>query len=282
MKLARFEAGSGPQLGAVIGGEKVVPLGTLAADMMSLIARWDDLRGPAAKIADAGEGALSLEGVHVLAPLSRPGKIFAIGLNYADHIAESGMETPQEQVWFTKAATSINGPFDPVQIPKVSQLVDYEAEMVAIIGKGGKHIAADDAPAHVFGYCVGNDVTERAWQFRTPQWALGKSFDTHAPIGPWITTADEIADPHALNLKCFVNGEQRQSSNTQHLVFNVWDQIEQLSQAMTLEPGDVIFTGTPGGIGAAMQPAQFLKEGDVVRCEIEHLGAIEARFEPEA
>jgi len=280
MKLARFEDGNGPELGAVVG-DTIVPLGGIAANMTDLITRWDEVKDKAARIAEAGSGAKALSEVHLLAPVPRPGKVFAIGLNYADHIEESGMETPKEQVWFTKAVTAIHAPFDPVQIPKVSQLVDYEVELVAIVGKGGKHISAADAPKHVFGFCVGNDVTERAWQFRTPQWALGKSFDTHAPIGPWITTTDEVGNPHALGLKCFVNGEERQNSNTEHLVFNVWQQIEQLSQAMTLEPGDVIFTGTPGGIGAAMKPPQFLKEGDVVRCEIEKLGAIEATFAPE-
>jgi len=281
MKLARFERGNGPEVGAVIEGEKVVPLNALATDMTDLISNWDEVKGETERLAKAGEGAVALSDVHLLAPVARPGKVFAIGLNYADHIEESGMETPKEQVWFTKAVTSIHAPFDPVQIPKISQLVDYEVEMVAIVGKGGKHISAADAPAHVFGYCVGNDVTERAWQFKTPQWCLGKSFDTHGPIGPWITTADEVGDPHKLGLRCFVNGEERQNSNTEHLVFNVWDQLTELSKAMTLEPGDVIFTGTPGGIGAVMQPAQFLKEGDAVRCEIDRLGVIEARFEPE-
>jgi 2-keto-4-pentenoate hydratase/2-oxohepta-3-ene-1,7-dioic acid hydratase in catechol pathway len=199
----------------------------------------------------------------------------AIGLNYADHIAESGMEAPKEQVWFSKAATAANGPFDPIHVPKVSPFLDYEAELVAIIGKGGRHISREAAPASVFGYCCGNDATERVWQHRTPQWVLGKSFDTHAPFGPWITTADEILDPHALAIRGFVNGELRQDSNTRHLVFDIWDQIAQLSDAMTLEPGDLIFTGTPGGIGAAMNPRQFLKDGDRVRIEIEGLGAID-------
>jgi 2-keto-4-pentenoate hydratase/2-oxohepta-3-ene-1,7-dioic acid hydratase in catechol pathway len=134
----------------------------------------------------------------------------------------------------------------------------------------------------VFGYCVGNDVTERQWQRNSGrQWALGKSFDTHAPIGPWITTADEIGDPHGLSLSCAVNGETRQSSNTKHLIFNVWDQIAHLSKAMTLEPGDLIFTGTPGGVGNAMDPPKFLKPGDVVRCEIDKLGAIEGVMKAE-
>jgi ureidoglycolate lyase len=154
--------------------------------------------------------------------------------------------------------------------------------MVAVIGAGGRHITAAEAPRAVFGWCVGNDVTERMWQHRTPQWSLGKSFDTHAPFGPWITTADEIADPHALDLSCVVNGESRQASNTRNLVFNAWDQIEHLSTAMTLEPGDVIFTGTPGGVGAAMSPRRFLKAGDRVRCEVEGLGAIETVCEAEA
>ena len=152
---------------------------------------------------------------------------------------------------------------------------DYEAELVAVIGAGGKHIAAADAPAAIFGYTVGNDVTERMWQHASPQWSLGKSFDTHAPMGPWIVTADELGDPHDLGIRCFVNGEERQNSNTQHLVYNVWQQVEHLSVGMTLEPGDCLFTGTPGGVGAAMDPRQFLQIGDIVRCEIDGLGHIE-------
>jgi 2-keto-4-pentenoate hydratase/2-oxohepta-3-ene-1,7-dioic acid hydratase in catechol pathway len=147
--------------------------------------------------------------------------------------------------------------------------------MVAVIGAGGRHIARTYAAKAVFGYCVGNDATERAWQHRTTQWVLGKSFDSHAPFGPWITTADEVADPHALAIRGLVNGEVRQDSNTRHLVFNVFDQIAHLSEAMTLEPGDLIYTGTPGGVGAAMKPMRFLKAGDLVRVEIEGLGAIE-------
>jgi 2-keto-4-pentenoate hydratase/2-oxohepta-3-ene-1,7-dioic acid hydratase in catechol pathway len=199
----------------------------------------------------------------------------AIGLNYADHIAESGIEAPKDQVWFSKAPTSANGPYDAIQVPRVSPFLDYEAELVAVVGQGGRHISKDAAPAAVFGYCCGNDATERAWQQRTTQWVLGKSFDSHAPFGPWITTADDVPDPHALSIRCLVNGEVRQDSNTRHLVFNLWDQIEHLSQAMTLEPGDLIFTGTPGGIGAAMNPRRFLRAGDRVRVEIESLGALD-------
>lgn len=270
MKIALYDDGSGPQTG-VVTGDAVVPTG-IAGSMIDLIAQWDALKDAVRR---AG-GARPLSSVKLLAPVQRPGKIFAIGLNYADHIAESGVDTPANQVWFTKAPTAINGPFDPILIAKTGKFVDYEVELVAVIGKRGRHIAKVDAASHVFGYCVGNDVTERFWQHRTPQWSLGKSFDTHAPIGPYIVTTDEIEDPHALGLRCFVNGQKRQDSNTKNLVFNLWDQIEHLSQAMTLEPGDLIFSGTPGGVGAAMDPRQFLKAGDVVRCEIDGLGAIEA------
>ena len=273
MKLCSYAGKAGARVGVISDGMVFDP--HIDAAMIDLIANWPHARGRIAEAIVPGHG-IPLDAVTLLAPVARPGKIFAIGLNYADHIAESGMETPSQQVWFTKAVTAIHGPFDPIEIPKVSPFVDYEVELVVVIGRGGRHIAKDKARDHIFGYCVGNDVTERAWQHRTPQWSLGKSFDTHAPIGPWITTVDEIADPHALDIRCFVNGELRQNSNTRHLVFDIGDQIAHLSQAMTLEPGDVIFTGTPGGVGAAMDPRQFLKPGDVVRCEIEALGAIEA------
>lgn len=278
MKLAVFERAGAQDVGVVIGNS-VVPTG-FKGTMIELIAGWDALHRQIESAAATGE-RYPLSGVHLLAPVQRPGKIFAIGLNYADHVSESKMETPKHQVWFTKAVTSINAPFDPILIARAGQFVDYEVELVAIIGKRGRNIAKKDAPSYVFGYCVGNDVTERFWQHRTPQWSLGKSFDTHAPIGPWITTADEVADPHALGLRCFVNGAKRQDSNSKHLVFNIWEQIEHLSQAMTLEPGDLIFTGTPGGVGAAMDPRQFLKAGDIVRCEIDGLGALEAKMAAE-
>ena len=278
MKIAVFDAGKGAQTG-LVSGDRIHATG-VEGSMVDLIAQWPDVRERVAKSAAAGAG-VALSDVRLLAPVARPGKIFAIGLNYADHIAESKADTPANQVWFTKAVTAVNGPHDPIIISKAGQFVDYEVELVAVIGVRGRHIAREDARKHVFGYCVGNDVTERFWQHRTPQWSLGKSFDTHAPIGPWITTDDEISDPHALGLRCFVNGQKRQDSNTKHLVFDIWDQIAHLSQAMTLEPGDLIFTGTPGGVGAAMDPRQFLKDGDVVRCEIDGLGAIEARMTAE-
>ena len=279
MKLATYTAHGQTRTGIVVG-DRIIDSG-LDGTMLDLIREWDALK-PALETRAAAGGGVPLSSVRLEAPVQRPGKIFAIGLNYADHIEESKMETPQRQVWFTKAQTSVNGPFDDIEIATGTMTNDYEVELVAIIGKGGKHIGAADAPAAVFGYCVGNDVTERMWQHATPQWSLGKSFDTHAPIGPWIVTADEVGDPHALGLRCFVNGQKRQDSSTRHLVFNIWQQIEHLSLGMTLEPGDVVFTGTPGGIGAAMDPRQFLKPGDVVRCEVDGLGHIEATMVAES
>lgn len=278
MKLVTYTHAGSTGTGIVVDGT-VIPTG-VGGTMIDLIRGWDDLRPALAARAAAG-GGVPLGEVHLHAPVPRPGKIFAIGLNYADHIAESKMQTPERQVWFTKAQTSVNGPYDPVLIARGTMTADYEVELVAVIGKGGKHVDAADAAAAVFGYCVGNDVTERMWQHAGPQWSLGKSFDTHAPMGPWIVTADEVGDPHDLNLRCIVNGETRQDSNTRHLVFNIWDQIAHLSVGMTLEPGDCLFTGTPGGVGAAMDPRRFLKAGDVVRCEVDGIGHIETTMADE-
>ncbi|AXJ96360.1 MULTISPECIES: fumarylacetoacetate hydrolase family protein [unclassified Sphingomonas] len=280
MRLATYRHAGGLRTGIVVD-DRVIPTGH-DGTMIDLIADWDRLRPDLEARAAAADDAMPLASVKLAAPIERPGKIWAIGLNYADHIAESKMETPQRQVWFTKAQTSINGPYDPILIARGTATPDYEVELVAVIGRRGKHIPAERAADHVFGYCVGNDVTERMWQHAGPQWSLGKSFDTHAPIGPWLTTADAVPDPHALDLRCFVNGELRQQSNTRHLVFDLWQQIEHLSTAMTLEPGDLIFTGTPGGVGAAMDPRRFLKAGDVVRCEIDTLGHIEAAMANES
>ena len=273
MKLATYTTG-GPDRTGIIVNDTLVDTG-FGGPMIDLIRHWDALKPDLERRAAAGKG-VPLTAVKLKAPVTRPGKIFAIGLNYADHIAESRMATPERQVWFTKAQTSVNGPYDPIAIARGTSTPDYEAELIAIIGRGGKHIAAADAAAAVFGYCVGNDVTERMWQHAVPQWTLGKSFDTQAPMGPWIVTADELGEPHDLGIRCFVNGEKRQDSNTRHLVFDVWQQVEHLSVGMTLEPGDVLFTGTPGGVGAAMDPRRFLAPGDVVRCEIDKLGHIEA------
>jgi 2-keto-4-pentenoate hydratase/2-oxohepta-3-ene-1,7-dioic acid hydratase in catechol pathway len=272
MKLATYTVDGQSSTGIVVE-DRIINTG-VPGTMIDLIRDWDTLK-PALEAKAAAEGGVPLASVWLEAPVQRPGKIWAIGLNFADHIAESNMATPERQVWFTKAQTCVNAPYADIEIAKGTMTADYEVELVAVIGKGGKHIAADDASAAIFGYCVGNDVTERMWQHASPQWSLGKSFDTHAPMGPWIVTADEVGDPHALGLRCLVNGEVRQNSSTANLVFNIWQQVEHLSVGMTLEPGDCLFTGTPGGVGAAMDPRQFREAGDVVRCEVDGLGHIE-------
>ncbi len=278
MKLCTYTTNGQTRTGIIVGDTVIDS--AVAGTMIDLIRDWDQLK-PGLEARAAAGGGVPLASVKLEAPVQRPGKIFAIGLNYADHIAETNLVAPEKQVWFTKAQTSVNAPFDPIQIARGTVANDYEAELVAIIGKGGKHISADAAPAAVFGYCIGNDVTERMWQMGSPQWALGKSFDSHAPMGPWIVTADELGDPHGLDIRCFVNGEQRQNSNTCHLVFNLWQQLEHLSVGMTLEPGDVLFTGTPGGVGGALVPPQFLQPGDVVRVEIDQIGHIEGTMTAE-
>ena len=272
MKLVTFATGGQAAIGRV-EEDHVVPLPLHFGAMIDLIIHWPEWE---TDIRDAQATPIPLKNVHLLPPVPRPGKILAIGLNYADHIQETGGELPQRQIWFCKQPTATSGPYDPIILPKVSSQIDYEAELVVVIGKGGRNISKADAPQHVFGYCAGNDVSARDWQMATSQWMLGKSFDTHAPFGPWITTADEIGDPHGLGVRAFVNGEMRQDSDTSNLVFNVWDQIAYVSQVMTLEPGDLIFTGTPGGVGMAMKPPRYLQDGDVVRIEVDRLGALEA------
>jgi 2-keto-4-pentenoate hydratase/2-oxohepta-3-ene-1,7-dioic acid hydratase in catechol pathway len=284
MKLVRYEDKAEAKLGAVKGDgviELTKRLPSLSDRMTDLISRWSDLRGAVQRFQEDAAPDAALKDVHLLAPIARPGKVMAIGLNYADHIKETGQKMPPHQIWFTKAVTSINGPFDPIELPIASTQVDYEAELVVIIGQRCKHVPKERAADVVFGYCAGNDVSVRDWQLQTTQWVMGKSFDTHAPIGPWIVTADELGNPHTMGIRCFVNGDRRQNSNSENLVFNVYDQIAHLSRAMTLEPGDIIFTGTPGGVGLAMQPPQWLKAGDKVRVEIDRIGAIEAEMRPE-
>jgi 2-keto-4-pentenoate hydratase/2-oxohepta-3-ene-1,7-dioic acid hydratase in catechol pathway len=281
MKLVRFATNDSPSRPGVLIDDAVIALGDLfpeaPADLVGVIDRWEEIKGPLAK-AIAARPASPVRGATLLAPIERPGKILAIGLNYADHIAEArdaGVKIPTEQVWFCKQPTSVNGPFAGIHKPIISDQLDYEVELVVVIGKKGRRISAERAADYVFGYAVGNDVSVRDWQQKTPQWMLGKSFDTHCPFGPSIVTSDEIGDPHGLGVRSFVNGELRQNSNTRHLVFNIWQQIAELSQAMTLEPGDLIFTGTPGGVGFGFKPPRPLVVGDTVRCEVDKIGAIE-------
>lgn len=278
MKLVRFSAGPREGVGLVVD-RGVVDLTnclpTPCSTMVDLIDRWGEL-SEAVRSLSRHESDLTMEHITLLAPVARPGKIMGIGLNYRDHAVESKMELPSDQLWFSKASTSIADPFGVIQLPGVSDCLDYEAELVFVIGKRCRHVPRTAAADVIFGYCVGNDVSVRDWQFKTSQFTLGKSFDTHAPIGPWIVTSDAI-DPHHLGIRCLVNGELRQSSNTDQFVFDCYAMVEHLSKVMTLEAGDIVFTGTPAGVGAVRKPPLWLREGDTVRVEIEGIGAIENR-----
>ncbi|WP_109808982.1 fumarylacetoacetate hydrolase family protein [Sphingosinithalassobacter portus] len=281
MRLVRFDDAGKTRLGVVRDSE-IIPLDTLEArypTMLSIVAGGGDALREIAVIRDAGADALPLDQATLLAPIERPGKYLAIGMNYRKHIEEAkklGVDTPKNQFWFNKQTSCITGPFADTD-PGVSAALDYEVELGVVIGKPAKGASRDQARDHVFGYLVCNDVSARDWQQHSPTFTVGKSFDTHGPIGPWIVTADEIADPHTLRLRCYVNGELRQDGNTDQLVYDIWDQISYLSTAFTLESGDLIATGTPNGVGAAMSPPSFLQPGDVVRCEIDGVGVIENR-----
>ena len=214
----------------------------------------------------------------LLAPISNPSKFLAIGMNYQKHVEEAragGLTIPNVQVWFNKQVSCINGPYNAIHMPTVSDMLDYEVELGVVIGRRCRSVSVEDARSVIAGYMVCNDVTVRDWQLRSPTMTIGKSFDTTGPIGPWIVTDDEIEDPHALTMQLFVNGEQRQHESTAGMVYNIYQQIAHLSTAMTLEPGDILATGTPSGVGMAMKPPQFLKVGDVVRAQIDVIGMIE-------
>lgn len=209
--------------------------------------------------------------------IPKPEKIICVGLNYADHAQETGAKIPSEPILFCKLTSAVCGHRQPIVIPKLSKEVDYEAELVVVIGRGGRHISRQDAMQHVAGYCCGNDVSARDWQLRKPggQWLLGKSFDTFASFGPAIVTADEIADPNNLNIQLRLNGQVMQKSNTNQLIFSVDHLVSYASDVCTLMPGDLIFTGTPPGVGFARKPPIFLKSGDTVEVEIENIGLLQ-------
>ena len=277
MKLTTILTADGPRP-AVVDGDELIDLSVVApelpTDMVGLLEGGDPVLDRIREAVSAGAPRRPLADVALTAPV-RPRKFWAIGLNYADHVAESGLATPENLSVFAKATTSVTGPYDDVERPAVSEMLDYEGELGFVIGRRCRHVSADDAPAVIAGYLVVNDFSVRDWQVMTPQWNLGKSFDTHGPIGPWIVTADELGDPHTLDLRTYVNGELRQSSNTRNLIFDCFRQVEILSQVCTLEPGDVVATGTPSGIAAAMEGQPWLTPGDRVRVEIDGIGAIE-------
>ncbi len=279
MKLVTFTEGGSTRVGRV-DGDAVVDLSDagLPAAMSELLAA-----GEAAleRAAGADGPTFGLDAVTLCAPVLRPPKILAIGLNYKDHIEETGLPTPEFPMFFNKQSTAANGPYAPIHLPRVSDKLDYEGELGFVIGRRCRHVPRERAHEVIAGYVVCNDVSVRDWQMRAQTFTLGKSFDTHSPFGPWIVTRDEIADPHNLDLKTWVNGELRQDSNTRHLVFDCYEQIATLTAAFTLEPGDLIVTGTPSGVGIGFDPKRFLESGDRVRIEIEGIGHIENEVVPE-
>jgi acylpyruvate hydrolase len=286
MRLVTFvkEKENTPRIGALqtTGGRtSVIDLNradpALPTDMKALLNG-----GPAAleRTRTASDGAATgsaydLSGVTLQAPVPHPGKIICIGLNYRDHAAESNLEIPDVPTIFGKFANAVTAPGAPIVIPRVSQRVDYEGELAFVMGRRGRYIPEEQALAHVAGYMAFNDVSARDFQMRTSQWTIGKTFDTFAPMGPALVTADEIPDPHALDIRVSIGDEVLQASNTRHLIFSIPQLVAYLSQVMTLEPGDVVATGTPAGVGFARRPPRFLRPGDVVRIEIEGLGVLE-------
>ncbi len=277
MRLITFQRlGAAPEPG-VLDNEQVTGLaGAGFPDILSVI------RGGAEALAKVrswvsqrpARDSVPLASVRLMAPISRPPKLICIGLNYRDHAAETNMAIPTVPTVFAKFSTAIIGPGDDIVLPKASAKPDYEAEFAFVIGKGGRHIAASEWRDHVFGYTILNDVSARDYQMATSQWTMGKTFDTFAPMGPYLVTADEIADPHALDISLTLNGKVMQNSNTRNLIFRVPDLVAFLSSAFTLEPGDVVSTGTPGGVGFARKPPVYLQPGDEVVIRVQGLGEL--------
>ncbi len=277
MKLVTFTHNGHRQIGAVVDDSVVIATGNIrhAEDMLTFLASGQEGMAAMRNLIAVGQHRHNLSDVQLLAPVPRPGKFLGIGLNYADHISETGREKPEYPTFFTKQSTCVIGGGAAIHCPEVSEKVDYEGELGFVIGQRCRHVPVEKAREVIAGFTICNDVTARDWQQRTPTWTLGKSFDTHGPMGPWLVTADEIADPHKLSLKTWVDGELRQNANTGEMLFNCYEMIAYLTQAMTLEPGDVISTGTPAGVGVKMKPRGYLKPGQTVRIEIESIGCLE-------
>jgi 2-keto-4-pentenoate hydratase/2-oxohepta-3-ene-1,7-dioic acid hydratase in catechol pathway len=274
MKLCSFAADAATPALGIVDGEEILDLSSTAAPAE-----------PAAALAELGRGGLEelaadaprvpLAEVELLAP-ARPRKYLAIALNYADHIAEMGMDAPEVPVFFNKQVTCVTGPDSEVHMPKVSTLLDYEAELALVIGKRCRHVPVERAHEVIAGYTCANDLSVRDWQGRAQTMTIGKSFDTHGPLGPWLVTPEEIGDPQDLRVRCYVNDELRQDASTAEMVFDCFQQVSHLSEAFTLEPGDVIATGTPAGVGIGRKPIRenVLHVGDTVRVEIERIGEL--------
>ncbi|MBN9657291.1 MAG: fumarylacetoacetate hydrolase family protein [Acidobacteria bacterium] len=277
MRLVTYMSPGEVALAGVVTGDQVISLQPLGfASVLSVIAG-----GAAARAAIDGylkslpaTAGKPLASVVLLAPVPRPPKFICVGLNYRDHAAESKMEIPSVPTIFSKFSNSVIGPDAPIILPRNSVKPDYEAEFAFVIGVGGRHIPADQWREHVYGYMCVNDVSARDFQMATSQWLMGKTFDSFAPTGPWLTTADEIEDPHNLDIRMEINGERLQNSNTINLIFNIPQLIEYLSSVFTLEPGDIVTTGTPAGVGFGHKPPRWLKAGDETVVTVQGLGSL--------
>jgi 2-keto-4-pentenoate hydratase/2-oxohepta-3-ene-1,7-dioic acid hydratase in catechol pathway len=280
MKLTTFTHDDSTRIG-VLGPDGIVDLSAAAPSlpgaMIAFLEAGPEALERAAEAVESAHSAVVLDpdDVTTEAPILRPPKILAVGLNYADHVAETGRPKPEIPMIFNKQPTSVCRPGGPIHVPRASDKVDWEGELAFVVGKRCRHVPRDEAAGVIAGFTIVHDVSVRDWQHRSPTFTMGKSFDTHCPMGPVIVTADEIGDPHSLDIRTWVNGELRQSSNTRELIFDCFTLVEHLSTAFTLEPGDVISTGTPSGVGAAMDPPVWLKAGDTVRIAVDKIGELE-------
>lgn len=285
MKLVTYQHNGETAIGAVREETQIVPLAAVAPDMLSLIIQGEEGLARAREAVETAAQTVPLDAVTLLAPIPTPPRnVMCLGKNYAEHAAESHRawgdkeELPAFPIVFTKATTAVNGPYADIPFDTaVSEMIDYEAELAVVIGRVGKNIVREQAMAYVFGYTVLNDATARDLQRNHKQYFKGKSLDGHCPMGPWIVTADEIADPHALRVTCEVNGVTKQDGNTSQMIFDIPETLAQLSRGMTLLPGDIIATGTPSGVGFARRPPEFLAPGDVVTCTVAGIGTIRNR-----
>ena len=241
--------------------------------MVEFIEQIDELSPEVSKFIDSNPEVIPLSEIEFLPVIERPGKVLAVGLNYKDHAKETGMDLPEVPMIFTKQSTSVLGHQGEIHKPKVSDAVDYEGEMAFVIGKKCRHVSKEDALDVIAGVTICNDVSVRDWQIASPTFTMGKSFDTHCPIGPYIVTMDEISDIHNLKIKTYVNDELRQDSCTDQLIFDCFDLIEHITKAFTLEPGDIIATGTSSGVGVVL--GKYLVPNDVVKIELENVGTLE-------
>lgn len=280
MRLVTYIRENNLEIGSIKEGN-IIPFSQnsdIPNEMLLFLEGGEKVFRKAEQLCKESKEKIQLSEVILLPPISRPPKILAIGLNYADHLEEvraagREMETPIVPMVFNKQSLSVAGPYDEVHDPKVSEMLDFEGELTFVIGKRCRHVPKEEAHKVIAGFAIANDLSVRDWQLRSPTFTMGKSFDTHCPFGPAIVTPEEISDPHKLDLITEVNGEKRQDSNTKHLIFNCFDLVEHLSTAFTLEPGDLVLTGTPGGVGVV--EGKFLKEGDVIKITISELGYIE-------